>query len=80
MATAQITQVEQDKADWLQHPQTVDLLRRLHQSITEAEADWSSEQFARTDLYEGALANAYALGGVNTLKDIIKTLESKDGK
>jgi hypothetical protein len=55
-------------------------LRRLRLSVTEAEEAWSSEQFTGDSLEQGALANAYALGGVHTLKEIIKDLEDTGAK
>jgi hypothetical protein len=65
----------QDKLDWLQHPQTEDLLRLLRLSLTASEAAWSNEEFCGDSLEHGALQNAKALGGVAAIKEMLKYME-----
>ena len=73
----EIKLVETDKQEWLQHPQTADLLRHLRLSQTETEQAWSSEQFTGDSLEQGALQNAKALGGIAMLKEVISYVEGK---
>jgi len=70
-------EVSQDQLDWLQHPQTVDLLRRLRLGLTEKKDEWAIRRFTRESMEEGALANAFELGGVAAVQEVIDVIEGK---
>lgn len=61
----------------MQHPQSVDLLRRLHLGLTEKKEEWAARRFTRESMEEGALANAFELGGVTAIQEVIDTIEGK---
>ena len=71
----EIKLVETDRAEWLQHPLTADLLRHLKLSEVETQGAWASEQFTGDSLEQGALQNAKALGGVAMLKRVVEYVE-----
>ena len=73
----EIPQTEVEHKEWLQHPQTVDLLRRLHLGLTEKKDEWAARRFTRDAMEEGAMANAFELGGVAAVQEVIAVIEGK---
>lgn len=67
----------QEHQDWLQHPLTVDLLRRLHLGLTEKKDEWAARRFTRESMSEGAMANSFELGGVAAVQEVIAVIEGK---
>lgn len=55
----------------------MDLLRRLHLGLTEKKEEWAARRFTRESMEEGALANAFELGGVTAIQEVIDTIEGK---
>jgi hypothetical protein len=55
----------------------VDLLRRLRLGLTEKKDEWAARAFTRENLQEGALANAFELGGVAAVQEVINVIEGK---
>ena len=65
-----------DRQEWAAHPVTRELLQLLKESKQTTLEDWAKEQFVSEDIHTGALVNARALGGVDTLTQLIEKLEA----
>lgn len=57
--------------EWKQHPQTQIFFKLLRKQYEETKEDWAAKAFIGNSAEETVAKNAYALGGVMMLREMI---------
>ena len=56
---------------WTQHEVTLEFFKWLQNGKDEAKEDWAREMFRAEDMQDWALKNAFALGGIKVINQIL---------
>ena len=67
-----LTLAEQAKVEWVNNPQTQELLVWLRQVVKDTQAAWANEVYVGGSIEQGALMNAKALGGIEQINDTLE--------
>lgn len=70
-------QFEEEFKEWLDHPTTRKLYRRLRQQVQEKKDAWAEGDFVASLLHEQFVREATAKGFISACTDVL-TLEAKD--
>lgn len=69
-----LTEEELEHKEWLRHPVTVRLLQALSSRREETKELWAAQMFGADTMNEAAMKNAFALGGVDTLAQVMRLI------
>ncbi len=56
---------------WMQQEVTLEFFKKLQYAKDEAKEDWAREMFRAEDMQDWALKNAFALGGIKVINQIL---------
>jgi len=66
----------QDRAEWSQHPVTMELVGFLGESKQQTMEAWANEHYVGATQEQTAAQNAKALGGIDLLNKVLELLAS----
>lgn len=66
------------KQEWLEHPDTVDLIHNILTAQTNLQDQWANKEFVSEDPLQIAVKNAQALGFYEGLQNVLDFIHGED--